>query len=149
MKDSITEPHNQNFEQHLTGFAHDIRMWVQKELEQVKTEFSQKLRVTKRNLTLVVFGWFLVQCGVIALVAAGVVGLAHFMPLGWALVLAGGVVISAGGLSIWTALRNIGRQTILPVQTIEALKADRGNSAKTDEAPDERKAVKPADENQE
>jgi hypothetical protein len=136
MEDPITEPHNQNLEQHLTGFAHDIRLWVQKELELVKTEFSQKLRATKRNLIFVVFGWFLVQCGVIALVAAGVVGLAHFMPLGWALVVAGGVVILAGGLSIWTAFRNISNQTILPVQTIKALKANKDNSVKTDEAPE-------------
>ena len=136
MKDPITEPQNQNLEQHLTGFAHDIRAWVQKELELAKAEFSQKLRATKRNLIFVVFGWFLVQCGVIALVAAGVVGLAHFMPLGWALVLAGGVVILAGGLSIGMAFRNISNQTILPVQTIKALKANKDNSVKTDEAPE-------------
>lgn len=136
MKDPITEPHNQNLEQHLTGFAHDIRVWVQKELELVKAEFSQKLRVTKRNMIFVVFGWFLVQCGVIALVAAGVVGLAHFMPLGWALVVGGGVVILAGGLSIGTAFRNIGKQTILPVQTIGALKTNKEKSVKTDEAPE-------------
>jgi hypothetical protein len=136
MKDPITEPQNQNLEQHLTGFAHDIRAWVQKELELAKAEFSQKLRATKRNLIFVVFGWFLVQCGVIALVAAGVVGLAHFMPLGWALVLAGGVVILVGGLSIGTAFRNISNQTILPVQTIKALKTNKDNSAQTDEAPE-------------
>ena len=136
MKDPITEPQNQNLEQHLTGFAHDIRAWVQKELELAKAEFSQKLRATKRNLIFVVFGWFLVQCGVIALVAAGVVGLAHFMPLGWALVLAGGVVILAGGLSIGMAFRNISNQTILPVQTIKALKTNKDNSAQTDEAPE-------------
>ena len=121
------ETDNQNLEELLGGFAHDIRILVEKELELARTEFSQKLRAATRNLVFVVFGCFMIQAGVIMLVGAGVVGLRHFLPLVWALVLAGGVVILAGGCIIWAAFRNIGKQTILPVRTIEALKANQEN----------------------
>jgi hypothetical protein len=116
---------SQDLEQLLYELVHDIRILVEKELELARTEFSHKLRVAKRNLFVAMLGGAVAYGGLLVLIAAAVTGLEYQIPLIWAMVLTGGGTIIIGGWMAWNGFRNIRRQKLCPMQTLEVLRENK------------------------
>jgi len=119
------EKDSQDLERLFSELISDIRTLMEKELELARTEFSQKLRVAKRNLFVAMLGGAIAYGGLLVLIAAAVTGLEYQIPLIWAMVITGGGTIVIGGWMAWNAFRNIKSQKLWPTQTLEAFRENK------------------------
>ena len=119
------EKDSQDLERLFSELISDIRTLMEKELELARTEFSQKLRVAKRNLFVAMLGGAIAYGGLLVLIAAAVTGLEYQIALIWAMVITGGGTIVIGGWMAWNAFRNIKSQKLWPTQTLEAFRENK------------------------
>jgi hypothetical protein len=98
---------------------------IKQELQLAKLELSQNARRMIPSLTMVVAGGLIAYGGLLAIVAAAVLGLIAIGLAAWAAALLGGLVIAGIGYALLRAgLSSFRPQDLTPRQTIETLKED-------------------------
>jgi hypothetical protein len=103
----------------------ETRALVQQELQLAKTELAQNASRMTGTVTMIVAGGLIVYGGLLAIVAAVVLGLIAIGLAAWAAALLGGVVIAGIGYALVRAgMSSFKPRDLTPRQTIETLKED-------------------------
>jgi predicted phage tail protein len=103
----------------------DARMLIQQEIHLAKTELSQNASRLVPSLTMIITGGLIAYGGLLAIVAAIVLGLIAIGLAAWLAALLGGLVIAGIGYALFrVGLASFRVQDLKPRQTIERLKED-------------------------
>jgi hypothetical protein len=103
----------------------ETRMLIQQEIQLAKTELAQNASRMTGSLMLIAAGGLIAYGGLLAIVAAVVLGLIAIGLAAWAAALLGGVVIAGIGYALLRAgLASFRPRDLTPRQTIETLKED-------------------------
>ena len=108
-----------------SDLTRETRMLIQQEIQLARTELSQNAKRVIPSLTMVVAGGLIAYGGLLAIVAAVVLGLIAIGLAAWAAALIGGLVVAGIGYALIRAgLASFRPQDLTPRQTIETLKED-------------------------
>jgi hypothetical protein len=103
----------------------DTRTLIEQEIQLARTELAQNAKRIAPSLTLIVAGGLMAYGGMLAIIAAVVLGLIAIGLAAWAAALLGGVVIAGIGYALLRAgLSSFRPRDLKPRQTIETLKED-------------------------
>jgi len=108
----------------LSDLTREITDLVRQEAALAKAEMSQKFSRVGRDLGFLAAGGAVAYAGLLALVAALIIGLAKVMPDWLAALLVGVVVSGIGAYLVMQGLNNLKKEDLVPRQTIESLKED-------------------------
>ena len=105
--------------------ASEIGTLVRHELRQAGTEMSQRATSAGKDVGALIAGAVVIHAGLLALVAAAIVGLADLGLSWWLAALIVGVILAAIGYALVQRARSaIQRADILPRRTIDNLRED-------------------------
>ena len=111
--------------QMFADLSQEARTLIHQELQLAKTELSEKASTMARGAAFVVGGGLLAYGGLLAIVAAAVLGLIALGLPAWAGALLGGIVVAGTGyVLIRSGLAALRPQQLVPRETIETLKED-------------------------
>jgi hypothetical protein len=103
----------------------ETRTLLQQEIQLAKTELAQNASRMTGSVILIAAGGLIAYGGLLAIVAAVVLGLIAIGLAAWAAALLGGIVIAAIGYALLRAgLASFRPRDLTPRQTIETLKED-------------------------
>jgi hypothetical protein len=98
---------------------------VRQEIDLARTEVTTKAGAASRNVALIGIGGALAYAGLLAVLAATVLGLVQAGLDPWvAALLVGLAVVAAGGALIWRGRDGLGTTDLAPRRTVETLKDD-------------------------
>ena len=116
---------NRSLGQMFADLSQEARTLIHQELQLAKTELTEKASTMARGAAFVVGGGLLAYGGLLAIVAAIVLGLIALGLPAWAGALLGGVVVAGTGyVLIRSGLAALRPQQLVPRETIETLKED-------------------------
>ena len=105
--------------------ARDTRTLIQQEIELAKTELAANASRMTGSVTMIVAGGLIAYGGLLAIVAAVVLGLIALGLPAWAAAFLGGLVVAGLGYALIRAgLASFRPSELTPQQTIETLKED-------------------------
>jgi len=105
--------------------SREFRTLIQQEIQLAKTELAQNASRMTGSVMLIAAGGLIAYGGLLAIVAAVVLGLIAVGLAAWAAALLGGVVIAGIGYALLRAgLASFRPRDLKPRQTIETLKED-------------------------
>ena len=105
--------------------SREARLLIHQEIQLAKTEISQNARRVVPSLTMIVAGGLIAYGGLLAIVAAVVLGLIAIGLAAWAAALLGGLVVAVIGYALLRAgLASFRPQDLTPRETIQTLKED-------------------------
>lgn len=103
----------------------DARMLIHQEIHLAKTELSQNASRLVPSLTMIIVGGLIAYGGLLAIIAALVLGLIAIGLAAWVAALLGGLVIAGIGYAlVRVGFASFRVQDLKPRQTIETLKED-------------------------
>jgi hypothetical protein len=105
--------------------ASETSTLVRQEFQLAKTELSQKAAHAGRNAGLIGAGGAVAYAGLLALVAAAIIGLGYFIPLWLSALIVGLVAAGIGYALLQTGLSALKRMDPTPRQTVESLREDK------------------------
>ncbi len=106
------------------SLARDTSNLVRQEVELAKTEMTQKVTSLGKDAGMIGAGAALAYAGLLALIAAVILGLGELIPLWLSALIVGLVVVGIGYALIQRGRTSISRTDLTPRQTIETLKED-------------------------
>lgn len=122
----MTEPSEQRpLGELFSELASNTGTLVRKEVELVAVEMTVKAKTAGRNAAMVAVGSAVTLLGVMALMAALVLGLGTFMPLWAAALVVGAVVSTTGGALAMGGMKAFKAIDVAPRQTMETLEENR------------------------
>jgi len=124
MNDARSGGNERSLGELLGDLTREISTLVRQEMSLAKTEMSQKMSRVGKDVGFLAAGGAVLYAGFLALIAAAIIALDSFMPLGWSAFLVGLIVAGVGGFLVKTGLDNLKREDLVPRQTIESLKED-------------------------
>lgn len=108
-----------------TDLLDDTRLLMRQEIELARTELSQKVSGYARDFGVIAAAGSVAYIGLMAIVAAAILGLGSVIPM-WASALAiGAVLVLVGYLFARRGMNNIKSRRLVPEQTVESLKEDK------------------------
>jgi hypothetical protein len=111
--------------QMFADLSQEARTLIHQEIQLAKTELTEKASTMARGAAFVVGGGLLAYGGLLAIVAAVVLGLIAMGLPAWAGALLGGVVVAGAGYAlIRSGLAALRPQQLVPRETIDTLKED-------------------------
>ena len=105
--------------------ASETSTLVRQEIQLATAEMSQKVSSAGRNVGLIGAGGALAYAGLLALIAAAIIGLGHLIPAWLSALIVGLVVLAVGYVLIQMGLSALKRLDPMPRQTVETLKEDK------------------------
>lgn len=105
--------------------ARETSTLVRQEVELAKTEMTQKATSAGKDAGMIGAGGALAYAGLLAILAAVIIGLGELIPLWISALLVGLVVVGIGYVLIQRGLTAIKQISPAPRQTIESLKEDK------------------------
>jgi fatty acid desaturase len=102
----------------------EARTLVQQEVALAKSELSQKATIVGRNVAFLAAGAAVAYAGLLAILAAIIIGLSTIMPAWLAALLVGVIVAGVGYLLVQKGQSDLKRQNLMPHQTLQSLKED-------------------------
>jgi hypothetical protein len=105
--------------------ARETSTLVRQEVELARTEMTHKATRAGRHAGMIGAGGALAYAGLLALIAALIIGLGHVIPLWLSALIVGLVVVGAGYLLIRQGLDGLKRLDPTPHETIDSLKEDK------------------------
>ena len=119
------EPQQRSLGELFSELATETGTLVRKEVELAKVEMTHKARVAGRDAAIVAAGGSIAVLGVMALMAALILGIGTLIPL-WASALAVGAMVTiTGGVLVVLGIRAFKQLDVAPRQTIETLQEDK------------------------
>jgi hypothetical protein len=97
---------------------------VRQEVQLAKTELTQKVTSAGKDAGMIGAGGALAYAGLLAIIAAVIIGLGHLIGMGWSALIVGLVVVGIGYVLIQQGLNALKRVDPAPRQTIATLKDD-------------------------
>jgi len=97
---------------------------VRQEIALAKTEMTQKATAVGRDVGVIGVGGAIAYAGLLAIIAAAILGLGQFIPLWLSALIVGLVVAAIGYVLIQRGLGALKRADLTPRETIETLKED-------------------------
>jgi uncharacterized membrane protein YqjE len=117
--------HNQSLGQMFADLSRETATLIQKEIELATTELTEKASRMSRSASLVVVGGMIAYSGLLAVVAAIILGLVEYGVSAWAAALLTGVfVVGVGYLLVHRGISALRSQDMRLRETIETLKED-------------------------
>jgi len=107
------------------SLARDTSNLVRQEVELAKTEMTQKVTSLGKDAGMIGAGAALAYAGLLALIAAVILGLGELIPLWLSALIVGLVVVGIGYALIQRGRTAMSRMDLTPRQTIETLKEDK------------------------
>ncbi len=104
--------------------ARETSTLVRQEVQLAKTEMTQKVTSAGKDAGLIGAGGALAYAGLLAVLAAVIIGLGEFIPLWISALIVGLVVIGIGYMLVQQGLSALKRIDPTPRQTMETLKED-------------------------
>lgn len=98
---------------------------VRQEVQLAKTELTQKVTSAGKDAGMIGAGGALAYAGLLAIIAAVIIGLGHLIGMGWSALIVGLVVVGIGYMLIQQGLNALKRIDPAPRETIESLKEDK------------------------
>jgi len=98
---------------------------IRQEVDLAKTEMSHKATAVGKDVGFLAAGGAVLYAGLLALIAAVVIGLGQAGLTWWVSALLVGLVVAGiGGFLVWRGLSNLKTMTMAPQETIQTLKED-------------------------
>jgi len=104
--------------------ANETSTLVRQEVQLAKTEITQKVTSAGKDAGMIGAGGALAYAGLLAVIAAVIIGLGHLIGMGWSALLVGIVVIGVGYMLIQSGLSALKRIDPTPRETIQTIKED-------------------------
>jgi len=104
--------------------ANETSTLVRQEVQLAKTEITQKVTSAGKDAGMIGAGGALAYAGLLAVIAAIIIGLGHLIGMGWSALLVGIVVIGVGYMLIQSGLSALKRIDPTPRETIQTIKED-------------------------
>lgn len=104
--------------------ASETSTLVRQELQLAKTEMTQKATSAGKDIGMIGAGGALAYAGLLAVIAAVVIGLGQLIPMWLSALIVGLVVIGVGYMLVQRGLTALKQVNPAPSQTIETLKED-------------------------
>src|SRR3954471_8361092 len=99
----------------------EVTTLVRQEATLAKTEITQKISLVGKDVAMLAAGGAVAYAGLLAIVAAVIIGLANAGLPWWASALLVGVVIAGiGGALVWSGLNAIKHEDLTPRETIDS-----------------------------
>jgi hypothetical protein len=104
--------------------AQETGMLVRQEVTLARTEITDSATRVGKNVGIIAAGGALAFCGLLAVIAAVILGLANFMPAWLSALLVGIIVIAIAALIAMPAMNALKRTKLAPTETVESIKED-------------------------
>lgn len=104
--------------------ANETSLLIRQEISLAQTEMTQKAVKVGKNVGFLAIGGAIGYIGLMAIVAAIIIGLAYFIPLWLSALIVGIVIAIIAAVLISSAIKNLKNAELAPKQTIETLKED-------------------------
>jgi uncharacterized membrane protein YqjE len=98
---------------------------IRDEIQLAKREMSEKMGSLRAGITLIVIAIALGLPAILTLVAAAVIGLAHYMSLGYSALVMGGALFLVASIFALVGVGKIKQTNLKPEQTIATLQEDK------------------------
>jgi hypothetical protein len=105
--------------------ANETSTLVRQEVQLAKTEITQKVTSAGKDAGMIGAGGALAYAGLLAIIAAVIIGLGQLIPMWLSALIVGLVVVGIGYMLIQQGLTALKRIDPTPRQTIESLKEDK------------------------
>jgi hypothetical protein len=105
----------------LTELSREVKEFVREEVELAKAEISLKMMHTAKDVVFLASGGMLLYTGLIALIAALILGLGTGMPWWLAALIVGAVIFGTGTAFAIKGLRDLRHLELKPTRTIQSL----------------------------
>jgi threonine/homoserine/homoserine lactone efflux protein len=106
----------------LGDLAEEVKTLVRQEATLAKQELSQKAASVGKDVGMVAAGGAVLYAGVLAIIAAIIIGLAQAGMPWWASALLVGIIVTAaGGALAWMGVNALKQEDLTPRQTLETL----------------------------
>jgi len=115
----------ESFGELLGQLANNSAALVRDEIALAKQEMNEKVKSFRSGLVTTAIGGVVALLGILALIAAAIIGLAHYMDAGLAALIVGGVLALVGGIIAMTGIGRLKQTSLKPEQTIETLEEDK------------------------
>jgi uncharacterized membrane protein YqjE len=115
----------ESFGELLGQLANNSAALVRDEIALAKQEMSEKVSSFRSGVVTTAIGGVIALLGVLALIAAAIIGLAHYMDAGLAALIVGGVLALIGGITAMAGIKRLKQTSLKPEQTIETLEEDK------------------------
>jgi amino acid transporter len=105
--------------------ANETTTLVRQEIQLAKTEMTQKAATAGKDVGMIGAGGALAYAGLLAIIAAVIIGLGQVIPMWLSALIVGLVVVGIGYVLIQRGLSELKRIDPAPRQTLETLKEDK------------------------
>lgn len=105
--------------------THEMTTLVRQEVSLAKTEMSKKAADVGKDIAFLAAGGALAYAGLLAIIAAIIIGVAHVLPWWLSALLVGVVVAAIGGFLVWKGIDNLKQVELAPTTTLDTLKEDK------------------------
>jgi ABC-type multidrug transport system fused ATPase/permease subunit len=102
--------------------ANDLSELTRKEIQLAQTETMEKVSHASKAVISMAAGGFIAYAGLLALMAAAVLGLATFMPYWLSAVVVGGIAVVIGLIMLQSGRSALQNTSITPEKTVDSLK---------------------------
>lgn len=104
--------------------AQETGLLVRQEVALARTEITDSATRVGKNVGIIAAGGALAFCGLLAVIAAVILGLAYFMPAWLSALLVGIVVIAVAALIAMPAMNALKKTKLAPTESVESIKED-------------------------
>jgi len=116
---------NRSLGELFTELANETTTLVRQEIQLAKTEMTQKATRAGKDVGMIGAGGALAYAGLLAVIAAVIIGLGQLIPMWLSALIVGLVIVGVGYVMIQRGLSELKRIDPTPRQTLETLKEDK------------------------
>ncbi|RIK38051.1 MAG: phage holin family protein [Chloroflexi bacterium] len=121
---AVSENDERTLGELLTDLTTDFSSLMRKEIQLARVETMEKVNQATQSIVWIVAGGMIAYAGFIALVIAGIVGLAAFMPLWLSALILGLVLVIVSAILIQSGRSSLKEMSVVPEKTVESIKED-------------------------
>jgi len=116
---------HRSLSQLFSDLMNEARTLLRQEVRLAKTELTEKASRVGKDVTSLAIGGAIANAGLLAIVAAGVIGLANVVPAWLAALIVGVVVAGIGFGMIQQGRKNLTQEDLNPRKTVKSLEEDK------------------------
>lgn len=121
---AVSEADPRSLGELLSELTSDFSRLLRQEIQLARVETLEKVSDATRSISWMAAGGMVAFAGFMALVIAGIVGLALYMPLWLSALIVGVVLLIVGLIVIQSGRGSLQDMTVVPERTVESLKED-------------------------
>lgn len=114
--------HEQSLGELFSELAHETRTLIRQEVQLAKTELSESTKTATKDVSEIAIGGAILYAGLLALLAAAIIGLGVLIGFGWSALLVGLVVTGIGAVMVMSGSKELKSDEVKLDTTQRALK---------------------------